>query len=228
LRLWFEGDGAVRLDALLAPDDAAPLVAVVQGRAAALQEQARRSGHSERAEAYAADALVGLAKGEAGPTTVLHLNADAEAWERGHTQAGETCAIEGVGPIPVASARRLAAQGIVKAVLSDGADVTAVAHVGRHIPARIRTALEARDPTCVVPGCDMRLDLEIDHIIPVSARGPTKLSNLARLCRHHHFLKTHRGWRLGGEPGAWTFTEPGRSREHTRERVERAPPARSG
>jgi uncharacterized protein DUF222/HNH endonuclease len=211
LRHRLDPDGAVRLDARLAPDDAAPLVAAIDARTAVLQEQAPRSGQREKAEAHAADALCSLAKGEPGPTPVVHVRVDHTALERGRTVSGETCSIEGLGPIPVSSARRLSSQGIVKGVLSEGADVTAVSHLGRHIPARVRSALEARDPTCVVPGCDVRLDLEIDHIVPVSQRGPTRLSNLARLCRHHHFLKTHRGWRLEGKPGAWTFTAPRRS-----------------
>jgi 5-methylcytosine-specific restriction endonuclease McrA len=60
--------------------------------------------------------------------------------------------------------------------------VTSVAHVGRTIAARVRTALEARDPMCVVPGCDIRLGLEIDHIVPFAGGGLSMLANLARLC----------------------------------------------
>jgi 5-methylcytosine-specific restriction endonuclease McrA len=81
---------------------------------------------------------------------------------------------------------------------TDGAD--------RIIPAAIRTALEHRDPTCVVPGCNRRRDLEIDHIVPLAHGGPTSLANLARLCRWHHAQKTHHGWRLTGRPGNWTWS----------------------
>lgn len=196
----------MRLNARMAPDDAAPLVAAIHARAAAIQEQARRSGQREAAEAYAADALVSLATRDAGPASVVHVAVDHTALTRGRTAPGERCAIEGVGPIPVSSAKRLAASGMVKVVASDEADVIAVAHVGRTIPAKLRTALEARDPTCVVPGCDVRLGLEIDHIFPLSEGGVTTLSNLARLCRFHHGQKTHHGARLSGKPGAWTWT----------------------
>lgn len=44
LRHWSDRDGAVRLDARLAPDDGARLVAVLTARAARLADQARRSG----------------------------------------------------------------------------------------------------------------------------------------------------------------------------------------
>jgi 5-methylcytosine-specific restriction endonuclease McrA len=84
--------------------------------------------------------------------------------------------------------------------------VTRVAHAGRTIPAHLRSALEARDPTCVVPGCEVRSGLEIDHIVPVSRGGWTRMDNLARLCRYHHGEKTHRGWRLEGGPGNWVWT----------------------
>jgi uncharacterized protein DUF222/HNH endonuclease len=206
LRSWSDADGAFRMDARLTPDSGARLIATVRARARALQEQARRAGSKESADAYAADGLVSLAEdGTAGTRAVVHVHVDRSAWNRGRIERDERCFIPGVGPIPVAAARRLASDGIVKAVLADAADVTAVAHFGRTIPAKIRTALEARDVTCVVPGCDEREALEIDHIKPLGEGGETSLANLARLCRWHHSLKTHRGWRLAGTPGAWKW-----------------------
>ena len=114
----------------------------------------------------------------------------------------------GVGSIPVSVARTLTADSVLNVVVTKGSDVTAVAHGGRTIPARVRTALEARDPTCVVPGCDGRVNLEIDHRIPFAEGGPSSLDNLVRMCRWHHFLKTHRGYRLGGSARAWTWSGP--------------------
>ncbi len=96
-------------------------------------------------------------------------------------------------------------------VLSEGVDVRAVSHFGRTIPARLRTALEARDQTCVVPGCDERDHLEIDHIAPLAEGGPTRLDNLARLCPWHHSLKTHRGWHLAGGPDRWELVKASRA-----------------
>lgn len=212
LRHWSDPDGAVRMDARLAPDDGARVVAVIRARAEQLMQEARRSGQRESVDAHAADALVGLASGEQGPKAVVHVHVDAEALARGRTDAGETCAIPGVGPIPVATAKRLASDGVIKALVAEGADVRAVAHFGRSVPSRVRTALEARDRTCAVPGCDIRSGLEIDHVIPFARGGPTNLENLARLCRYHHAQKTHHGWQLGGEPGARTWTHPGRAR----------------
>jgi hypothetical protein len=216
LRNWIDRDGAVRLDARLAPDDGARLLASVGASAARLQAEARRSGQREPEEAYRADALVALAGGKGAPKAMVHVHVDASAFERGRTRLGETCRISGVGAIPVAVARRLASGGVVKVIERDGVDVRRVAHAGRTIPAHLRTALESRDPTCVVPGCDVRSGLEIDHLVSFADGGPTRLDNLARLCRWHHAQKTHHGWQLSGKPGVWIW-----------ERAGRAPPARA-
>ena len=196
-RHWTERDGAVRLEARLAPADAAPLIAEVGARAERLR---RRS--SEPLQAHAADALVSLVSGPAAPRSIVNVHVSAAALERGKTVAGETCRIEGIGPISVADAKRLAVAGDVRVIEMDGADVGRVSHAGRTIPTRLRTALEARDTTCAVPACSRRQGLEIDHVIPLSEGGRTSLDNLARLCRWHHAQKTHHGWRLTGEPGA--------------------------
>lgn len=211
LRRWIDRDGAVRLDARLAPDDGARLLVTVEAAAAHLQRQAKRSGQREPAEAYAADALVALADGDGrAAKAVVHVQVDAAALSRGRVAAGETCRIPGVGPVPVAVARRFASDGVVKVIERKGVDVRRVAHLGRTIPAHLRTALEARDQTCVVPGCDIRIGLEIDHIVPYAEGGVTRLDNLARLCRHHHAAKTHHGWVLGGSPGDWRWRRRGR------------------
>jgi hypothetical protein len=127
---------------------------------------------------------------------------------RGHAKEGEACEIPGIGPIPVGAARMLASDSILKVLLTKGAEIRTVAHLGRTIPAKIRTALEERDPTCVVPECDVRVGLQIDHIKPLAEGGPTTMANLARECAWHHYLKTFHGYQLGGEPGAWTWTGP--------------------
>lgn len=223
VRRFIDRDGAFRLDARLAPDDGARLHSVLVARGEQLQGEARRSGQREPAEAYLADALVGFADGAPGPRAVVHVMVDEAALARGSVAPGETCEIVGTGSIPVTTARRLAGDAIIKVIGRDGADVTRVSHLGRTIPSRVRTALEARDPTCVVPGCDMRSGLEIDHVIPFAKGGPTQLDNLARLCRFHHAAKTHHGWVLGGAPGARTW-----ERRHGNGALSgRPPPARA-
>jgi hypothetical protein len=139
---------------------------------------------------------------------MVQVRVDHSALVRGRAKRGEWCEIPRVGPIPVATARRLASDSILKVLVTKGSDVTAVGHAGRTIPAKLRTALEARDPTCVVPGCDARRGLEIDHRVPFARGGPTTLANVARLCGWHHHLKSMGMYRLGGRPGAWTWSGP--------------------
>jgi hypothetical protein len=223
LRNWTDGDGAVRFDARMTPDAGARLVAAVKAESDRLADQARRAGHDEPRSAIAADALVHLACGDArsdvdgapdasphhGPGTMIHVRVDHGALMRGKLEPGEVCEIPGIGPLPVAVARRLAVDSILDILVTDGTDVTAVAHGGRTIPAPLRRALCERDPVCVIPGCDVADGLEIDHVTPFAEGGEASMANLARLCHWHHYLKTHQRHRLvpiGG--GGWRWEPP--------------------
>jgi hypothetical protein len=215
LRHWTDMEGAFRLEARLTPDDGARVMVSIRPRQDRIASQARSAGRREPSEAYAADALVSLASekpsgGSRGPKAMVHVRVDHSALVRGHKTKGETCEIPGIGPIPISAARRLLSDSILKVLVTDGCDVKAVAHAGRTIPSKVRTALEARDRTCVVPGCDVREGLEIDHVISVTEGGPTTLENLGRMCKWHHYLKTHCGYRLEGTPGfrRWVGPDP--------------------
>ena len=127
------------------------------------------------------------------------MRIDHAALIRGTTEPGETCEIAGIGPVPVAVARTLADDSILKVLVHDATDVRAVSHAGRTIPARLRTALEELFPECCIEGCHVDRHLEIDHNIPVSEGGPTALWNLTRPCRHHHDHKHAHNLRIVGE-----------------------------
>jgi hypothetical protein len=212
LRHWSDDEGALCLAARLCPDEGAKVLAALDRERRRVFAAARSAGRREPYEAYAADALVALAESAGGerkgPGAVVHVRVDHAALVRGHAEDGETCDIPGVGSIPVATARALADDCLLKVLVTKGVDVVAVAHSRRSIPAHVRSALEARDPKCVIPGCSERKGLEIDHLVPFAEGGPTSLANLARACHFHHYLKTHHGWVLGGGPGAWTWDPP--------------------
>jgi hypothetical protein len=120
--------------------------------------------------------------------------------------------LEGHGPITAAAARRIAAHGTWRRLLTDPA-TGAVLDVGRtrylppsdlaeHIIARDRTC---RFPTCTHPaeGCDL------DHSIPFEQGGVTAAGNLGPLHRGHHNDKTHHRWQLHQpEPGRYIWTAP--------------------
>lgn len=228
-------DGAFRLQVHTTPDAGARLMAAVDQRARQLFDDARRQGRREAHAAYQADALVDLVTGTAQPgidqpgidqpgpggpgstrpgarsvaaATITFL-VDAEAFHRGQLIDGERCELAGVGPVPLAMVERYVGRSRIDLVVTRGVDVASVVSLGRTIPRALRVALEVRDPSCVVPGCDTSSPLEIDHIVPFAEGGPTQLSNLCRLCAHHHDLKTYRGWTIRGGPGAWEWRPPG-------------------
>jgi hypothetical protein len=59
-----------------------------------------------------------------------------------------------------------------------------------------------------VPGCDQRRGLERDHRNTFSRTRVTKLADLAKLCRWHHYQKTYLGYTYRGGPGTWEWIPP--------------------
>jgi hypothetical protein len=61
---------------------------------------------------------------------------------------------------------------------------------------------------CVFPHCHRPSDgCDLDHVVPHDQGGPTCSCNLVPLCRRHHRLKTHAGWRIhrvGHRMFVWT------------------------
>jgi hypothetical protein len=169
---------------------------------------ARRAGRREPRAAYAADALVALAREGPCKPVEVHVTVDSAALARGHTEPGDRCQITGLGPAPVTTARALLDDARVSVLVRDGDDITAVSRPKRTIPAKLRRALETRYPTCGVKTCANDRFLEIDHIVPLEAGGRTGLANAWRFCTHHHVLKTYAGWRVIGEPGERDLVPP--------------------
>jgi hypothetical protein len=141
------------------------------------------------------------------PAEVIVL-ADLGALRRGHTEAGDTCEIPGVGPVSVAAAIELLGEALVSLVLTDGVDINAVVRLGRHLSPEQRTALLVRDSHCAVPGCPQADHLENHHTAAYAHSGHTTLPELARVCAHHHDLITHHGYDLRGPPGHRTWHTP--------------------
>ncbi|MCZ7526003.1 MAG: HNH endonuclease [Acidimicrobiia bacterium] len=207
----------------LPPDLGAAVVSRLEHQGDAEYRTAYREGRREAHDRYLADALVTLVtagpgssaasggtdrQGDHGrregpaarpaPRVDVVVHVSHEALRRGSVEPGETCTVQGVGPIPLERARELAHGAFLEGVLVDGTEVTRVRHFGRRIPAELRTALEVRavlsdgDVVCSVPGCDRRAGLEWDHRDPHAAGGPTSDQNLQALCRDDHREKTTR------------------------------------
>ncbi|CAB4650503.1 unannotated protein [freshwater metagenome] len=205
---WTDLDGSFNVKGRMTVANGARVMAALKPLQEEIFKQARKSGAHERPEAYAADALMALCEkatnkqpSETGtksirPNAVINIRVDIDALKRGHTEHGEICEIAGVGPIPVATATEYLGEAFLKLLVMDGTDIRTIAHMGRAIPAKLRSAVEERDRVCQVPTCDMTMGLEIDHIVPFAEGGAASLENLVRLCKRHHLLKTHDGYRL--------------------------------
>jgi hypothetical protein len=112
----------------------------------------------------------------------------------------EPGALEGVGPIDAATARRLTAQApSLFRLLTDPESGVALSmsRTSYRIPDGLRRWLRIRDGSCRFPMCTIRTShSDIDHTRDWLLDGPTDHDNLAHLSRGHHTLKHHGGWKL--------------------------------
>ncbi|MBL0887660.1 HNH endonuclease signature motif containing protein [Myceligenerans indicum] len=134
--------------------------------------------------------------------------------------------LEGIGPIPAEHTAEIARDATWRRLLTDPVTGILTDHsTHAYAPgATLRAAVIARDRTCMFPGCQRpalaggRAATDLDHIQPFEhdrARQPglpgqTRAENLHALCRKHHNLKTHAGWRVTRDPdtGVTRWTPP--------------------
>jgi hypothetical protein len=200
-RMWTAADGMVEGRFRVPPEAGGAIKARIDNGTRRAFRTARQAKAPESQDAYAADAFIEALTGD--PATAkpggytTHIVIDHEALLRGNALPGERCEIPGVGPVSAEWVRGLIGSAFVTAVVAKGKDIATVAHLGRHIPAELQTALLVSGRECVIEGCTGREYLERDHCEIDHARdGPTAFWNLAWLSSVHHTLKT-RGWILG-------------------------------
>ena len=120
--------------------------------------------------------------------------------------------LSGYGPIPASIARALAADGKWRKFITDPGSGNLL-DCGRESylpPQPLVDFLTARDRICRFPGCSQPARVgDIDHAKSWETGGETTLGNLGFLCRRHHRLKTHGGWKLeSNRDGSCTWTSP--------------------
>ena len=215
LRTWTDAEGAWHLAMRENPEVGAAIVGALQPLRDELFKAARAEGRRERSEAYAADALTALCRGEGTkrPTrsrAKVIVRIDLAALLRGRPLDGELCEICGLGPLAVSAVRDLLDTGdpFLAAVVTAGDAVAGVAHLRRRPTATQQTALEWLYPSCAVEGCSASTWLENDHRLAWATSGLTVLDMLDRLCSHHHDLKTLDDWSLVEGRGERPFVPP--------------------
>jgi hypothetical protein len=120
--------------------------------------------------------------------------------------------LAGYGAIPASVARKLAADGTWQRFVSDPTTGNLL-DFGREKyipPQELVDYLLARDRTCRFPGCRRSGELaDIDHARSWESGGETNPANLGLLCRRHHRMKTHGGWKLkSNADGSCTWESP--------------------
>jgi hypothetical protein len=120
--------------------------------------------------------------------------------------------LAGYGAIPASVARALASNGKWQRFITDPQTGTLLDY-GRESyepPQALVDFLIARDRTCRFPGCrQSAARADLDHAQSWESGGETSAANLGALCRRHHRLKTHCGWKLDSHSdGSCTWTSP--------------------
>jgi hypothetical protein len=120
--------------------------------------------------------------------------------------------LHGYGPIGAEVARRIAAQGTWRRLLTNPVS-GAMLDVGRSRytpPPDLADHITARDQTCRFPTCTRSAETgDLDHTTPFERGGSTSAGNLGPLHRGHHNDKTHHGWQLHQpKPGRFVWTAP--------------------
>jgi Domain of unknown function (DUF222)/HNH endonuclease len=117
--------------------------------------------------------------------------------------------LEGGARVPAGTSQRLACDAS-RVVMRHDADgrVTEVGARTRTIPPALRRALQHRDTGCRFPGCGLPFG-QGHHIRHWAHGGPTKLSNLAMLCRRHHRAVHEEGFQVERQAnGELSFRRP--------------------
>jgi len=216
LQVYPDEDGMMVVRGRLEPEVGALLIRALDAAREALYQRQRAQAtaadpaeaepptHGQRqADALALVAETALERGlDPGPGSeryqvVVHVDAAALADPE---QPGQSALEDGVH-VSAETSRRLAcdATRVVMRHAPDG-DILDVGRRTRVIPPALRRALQARDRGCRFPGCGVR-HAQGHHIHHWANGGPTRLDNLALLCRRHHRAVHEEGYRIERDTG---------------------------
>jgi len=218
---YTESDGISTIVAILPAADAQIVMNSIESfiRAAASEIDPEADADPRSADMKRADALTAIA------SAYLSTAADSVTPHRRPISVNVTIdlptllglaenpgQLAGYGAIPASVARELAADGKWKRFITDPQTGNLLDY-GRQSyepPQALIDFLIARDRTCRFPGCRRSAALsDIDHAQSWETGGRTSPDNLGALCRRHHRLKTHDGWKIESRSdGSCTWTSP--------------------
>jgi len=181
----------------LAPDRVTAAAAKINQLARSL----KTAGESRTMDQLRADVFLDLLEGTSGHATkttgVVEIHVDLETLANLSDHPGE---LAGYGPVIADIARHVTQQqqaGRWHFTVTDP-DTGQPAYHGttrRRPTTGQRRLVEARNPTCVFPGCRMpAASCDLDHRTPYADGGPTTVTNLVPLCRHDHRIRHDAEW----------------------------------
>ncbi|MFQ5516661.1 MAG: DUF222 domain-containing protein [Acidimicrobiia bacterium] len=187
---------------LLALDLPPQRVAAITRRITRIAHSLRTGAETRSVDQIRADILLDLLQGtdtttsRGGSKAVVDIQVDLETLTRLADTPGE---LAGYGPVIADIARQTAeqqdeAEWRYTVTHPDTRQPIANGVTRRRPTTRQRRTVEARNPTCIFPGCRMpATGCDLDHTIPWAQGGPTTISHMAPLCRHDHTIR-HHGW----------------------------------
>jgi hypothetical protein len=112
--------------------------------------------------------------------------------------------------IPAEAVRRLACDSAISRIIAKGEREAETTRASRTTPPAIRRALAVRDRGCVIVGCNRPARwTDAHHVEHWTRGGPTVMSNLILLCKHHHRLAHEGGAGLEQiDTGRWRLLLP--------------------
>jgi hypothetical protein len=192
-------DGTANLMGLDLPPDR---VRAVMGRIGELARSLKTGGETRSMDQLRADVLLDLLEGRDHRSRsgrgVVDIHVDLTTLIGLSEDPAE---LSGYGPVIADIARQ------VTAAQHDSQWRYTITHPGsgqvihngitrRRPTASQRRHVEARNRTCIFPGCRMpAVECDLDHRIPWAQGGPTTVRHLVPLCRHHHGIRHRHGWK---------------------------------
>ena len=236
-----DGEGARHLNIRGPVDEVAIIEAELDRRLSHVIRSRPARQPLDGRDAMAFDAAVAMARRSEGadeaptagrprrprPQHLALLRLDVGALWRGHVEGDELCEVTGLGPIPVAVARRLLGDAVLKLIITKGEAVAQVTSLTRGATAAMTYALLWTSPGCTVEGCS-RTIVEHDHRWGSEYKDTrhTRLDELDPVCHPHHELHTLHGWALVAGTGKRPMVPPDDPAHPANQPRSTAPPRR--